>query len=91
MSVKFFAAAIVAASSLVAVSAYADDAAPTVGNCIKMEKQVKAALETNQQSGNYDSAKREMRTGNEYCANGMYKNGLDHYASALKLIGATAG
>jgi hypothetical protein len=88
MSVKFFAAAIIATSSLVAASAYADDATPSVSNCVKMEKQVKAALESSQQSGNYDSAKREMRTGNEYCANGMYKNGLDHYASALKLIGA---
>ncbi len=48
MSVKFFAAAIIAAGSLVAVNAYADDATPNFSNCVKMEKQVKTALDANQ-------------------------------------------
>lgn len=91
MSVKFFAAAVIAASSLVAANAYAEDAAPTFSNCIKMEKQVKSALETNQQASNYDTAKSELRAGRGYCASGLYQSGLDHFASALKLIGAHNG
>jgi hypothetical protein len=91
MSVKFFAAAIIAAGSLVAVNAYADDATPNFSNCVKMEKQVKTALDANQQASNYETAKSEMRAGRGYCASGLYQSGLDHFASALKLIGAHNG
>lgn len=91
MSVKFFAAAIIAAGSFVAANAYAADDAATVSSCVKMEKEVKAALETNQQASNYDSAKSEMRAGRGYCASGLYQSGVDHFASALKLIGAHNG
>jgi hypothetical protein len=91
MSVKFFAAAFVAVSSLVAANAYAEDSAPTLSNCLKLEKAVKSALDTNQQASNYETAKSELRAGREFCTNGLYQAGVQHYASALKLVGANGG
>ena len=92
MSVKFFAAAFIVASSLVSASAfaYAEDA-PSVSSCLKMEKEVKAALDAHQQASNYEDAKSEMRTGRQYCTTGLFQAGLQHYASALKLVGANGG
>jgi hypothetical protein len=55
-----------------------------------MATQTRTALQSNQQSANYEQARKEDGYGRDFCANGMQKEGLQHYAQALKLLGVTA-
>jgi len=64
---------------------------PSLSNCLKMERQVKDAIDANQQSASITQAKAEACAGREFCTTGLYKSGITHYASALKLIGADKG
>jgi hypothetical protein len=68
-------------------SAIAQEA--TGSACNEQSRKVTAALSANQQSAQYQDARHEADSGRDYCRAGFYKVGLDHYASALKLLGQT--
>jgi hypothetical protein len=68
----------------------ADTMTPSSGSCATMATQVKTALEANQSSSNYAAAEKEKDYGRDFCTNSLYKNGLAHYAQALKLLGVSA-
>jgi hypothetical protein len=80
---------LIAAASLclgfVTSSAFA--AEPTEGLCRNMDLQVGTALGSGQ-STNRDEAVRERNSAREYCNHGYYKLGTQHFAQALKLLGA---
>ena len=59
--------------------------------CVEMQEQVKTALDGNAQSPNYHEAVKQQQYGLEFCTNGFYQHGVDHYAEALKLLGAEKG
>jgi hypothetical protein len=76
---------------LAATAAYAQDSsepASTIG-CIHMQKKVSAALDANQQSPNYSTARQQALGAQGFCAQGLYKIGVDGYAKALELLGAS--
>jgi hypothetical protein len=68
-----------------AAGAYAGE--PTEGLCRNMDLQVGTALEANQSTGR-DEAVRERNSARAYCNRGYYKLGTQHFAQALKLLGA---
>jgi hypothetical protein len=70
-----------------AASASAEETA-SLGTCATMQDQVKAALASNSQSPNYETAVKEQRYGVEFCGQGFYRNGVAHYSEALQLLGA---
>lgn len=55
--------------------------------CMHLRKQVMQALDSNQQSPNYDSARAAERAGQEYCQTGVYDQGIKRYSHALQLLG----
>ncbi|HEY5338157.1 MAG TPA: hypothetical protein VIJ85_08145 [Rhizomicrobium sp.] len=72
----------------VAMGASAANAAEaSADTCMSMQSQVKAAVASNQQSPNLAAAMKESGYGRDFCNNAMYKNGISHYAQALKLLG----
>jgi hypothetical protein len=81
--------AAVLGAALASVPASADDA--SLSNCVKMASQVRDALASNAQSASYQAANKEKGYGQDFCANGLYKNGVEHYAEALKLLGVSKG
>ena len=56
--------------------------------CVKLAGEVNQALASNAQSPSYDAAAEEKTYGRDYCATGLYAQGVTHYAQALKLLGA---
>lgn len=68
-----------------ATSASAADATNLA--CIQTAKKVSDALNTNQQSAQYQDARQEANNGRDFCSHGLYKIGLDHYSNALKMLG----
>ena len=84
------AAGVAAALGLGALNASAAQSASLSG-CMDMADQVKTALASNSQSPNYHEAVKEQGYGRQFCASGLYQNGVDHYAQALKLLGAQKG
>ena len=66
-------------------SASAAEAA-NLTSCAEQARQVRTALDANQQSPNLTDAQKEQRYGREFCNGGFYQKGLDHYAQALKLL-----
>jgi hypothetical protein len=88
---KLFATTLVAASvSVFGAGAYASET-PSFSTCLKMARQVSQAIDAHQDSKDIQKAKQQLRAGKGFCANGLYKTGISRYASALKLIGASAG
>ena len=59
--------------------------------CAKLQTEVKDALANNAQSASYEAAVQEKTYGLQFCANGLYKNGVEHYAEALRLLGVSQG
>jgi len=83
--------AFIAAASIFAVGgsvANATDGAQQT--CTSMATQTRDALQGNRQSSNYGQARKESEYGRDFCNNGMPKQGIEHYAQALKLLGITA-
>ncbi|HEY2445392.1 MAG TPA: hypothetical protein VGI20_06610 [Rhizomicrobium sp.] len=72
-----------------ASAATAEDA--SLSSCVKLASQVRDALSSNAQSPSFQAATKEKGYGQDFCANGLYKNGVEHYAEALKLLGASKG
>jgi hypothetical protein len=56
--------------------------------CVKLAGEVNQALASNTRSTGYEAAKKEKGYGRDYCATGLYAQGVTHYAQALKLLGA---
>ena len=69
------------------VSASAEESG-NLSTCVKLAGQVNQALASNTQSPSYDAAAKEKSYGRDYCATGLYPQGVTHYAQALKLLGA---
>ena len=59
-----------------------------LSTCMKLAGEVNQALASNMQSPGYDAATKEKSYGRDYCATGLYPQGVTHYAEALKLLGA---
>jgi hypothetical protein len=56
--------------------------------CFDMSKKTNAALAAGQQSPNYAEARAEASSARDYCTRQMYREGMERYARALKLLGA---
>ena len=85
-TVTITAALIGASVSLASLPAFAE-ATGSLSGCVKMAGEVKQALAGNSQSSDYDQAVKEKNYGRDFCANGLYAHGQEHYAQALKLLG----
>lgn len=82
------AAGVVAVLGMGALNAVAAAQSASLSGCMDMADQVKSALASNSESANYHEAVKEQGYGRQFCASGLYQNGVDHYAQALKLLGA---
>lgn len=84
------AAALCAGVGLFAISATAATAvtAANVSDCLKSAREVRAAIENSQDSAKLSDAKRHQRYGLDYCNHGLYSQGVNHYAAALRILGA---
>jgi hypothetical protein len=74
-------------AAALAVPASAEETG-NLSNCVKLADQVNQALANNSQSPSHDAAAKEKTYGRDFCANGLYKQGVMHYAQALKLLGS---
>ena len=74
-------------STLVAGAASASAQTASVTGCLDMAHQVKAALDANAQSPNYQEAVKEQGYGRDFCTNTFYQSGINHYNHALELLG----
>lgn len=87
---RTFSIAAMALCATVALGAGAANAQPaSPDTCHASDMQVKTALDANQSSANYREAFKERGLGRDFCNNAMYKVGMNHYAQALKLLGAS--
>lgn len=75
-------------SAMLAMGATAANAeTASLATCSQAKTKVSAALESNAQSANHDAAAKESGYGRDFCNNGLYKQGMQHYAQAMKLLG----
>lgn len=81
------AVAICVGATVFAVSTTAASAA-NVNDCVRSGKEVRTALASNQDSPKSQDARKQQRYGLQYCNQGLYRQGLAHYAEALRLLGA---
>jgi hypothetical protein len=61
----------------------------SAASCREAARQVKSALDSNQQSPNYEAALHEKNNGASFCVHEMFADGMTHYNAALKLLGAS--
>jgi len=81
--------AIAVLSSGVAMGSVAAQAAEAnATNCLQMAQQVKTALADNPGSPGYADALKAQVNGRDFCANGLYDQGVSHYTHALAYLGA---
>ena len=81
---KFIHTLVIAASALALAPAAS---AASLNDCNQMSKEVSEAL-TNAPSGNAASqARSEAKSGQLFCATGMYAQGVARYTKALQLLG----
>jgi hypothetical protein len=85
LAIALFATASIIVSATAAAAT--DD---TQHTCSSMATQTRTALQSNHQSANYEQARKEDGYGRDFCDHGMQKEGLQHYAQALKLLGVMA-
>jgi hypothetical protein len=88
LSIAASAAVLCGSLAFGAASANAEETASMSG-CLDMASQVKNALASNEQSSSYRDAVKQQGYGRDFCANGLYKNGVAHYAEALRLLGVS--
>ncbi|HUO97545.1 MAG TPA: hypothetical protein VMU01_02695 [Rhizomicrobium sp.] len=65
----------------------AANAAANFSDCMKLAKQVAAALQTAQPGDATDAAKDQEAAARAYCTSSMYAEGVAHYTKALQLLG----
>ncbi len=73
---------------LVVAASAASAQEPTEAVCHDMDSQVRSALQNPQSSANQEQAVRERNSGRQFCQHGFYRVGTEHFAQALKLLGA---
>ncbi len=56
-------------------------------DCLALQKQVTAALDTAQEGAATDQARAEANTARAFCASQLYAKGVAHYSEALHLLG----
>jgi hypothetical protein len=73
---------------LAGTASYASDAmAPaSVGSCVDLARQVKEAINSNQQSPNLHEAQSLSAAGREFCSNQRYAEGVSRYSKALEIL-----
>jgi hypothetical protein len=73
---------------LIAPASYASDAMATasVGSCVDLARQVKEAINSNQQSPNLHEAQNLSSAAREFCSNRRYAEGVSRYSKALELL-----
>jgi hypothetical protein len=73
---------------LAATASYATDvgAPASVGSCVDLARQVKDAMNSNQQSPNLHEAQNLSSAAREYCSNRRYAEGVSRYSKALELL-----
>jgi hypothetical protein len=82
--------AIAVLSSGIAFGSVAAQAADAdVSNCLQMAQQVKSALADNTQSPGYTDARKAQVNGRDFCAQGLYAQGVSYYSQALTLLSAS--
>lgn len=86
---NWLAIAVLSSGVAMGSAAQASDASAT--NCLQMAQQVKTALADNQQSPGYADALKAQINGRDFCANGLYDQGVTHYAHALAYLGVSKG
>jgi hypothetical protein len=59
----------------------------TASSCRDLDVQVQSALQGSR-AADRNQALREQSTARQFCSHGFYKNGAQHFAQALKLLGA---
>lgn len=77
-------AALLSGTALAATTADANNL-----SCMRTAKEVRAALDNNKNSPNYQPAMVKRNQGLVACNSGFYKLGMAHYTAALKLLGST--
>ena len=79
--------AAVGLSAMLAMGATAANAeGASQSTCAQAQQKVATALAADT-SANHDQATKESRYGRDFCLNGLYKKGMEHYAEAMKLLG----
>lgn len=68
-----------------ASSANAEEASQ--GACAQAQSKISHALSSDADSAGHDAATKESHYGRDFCNNGLYKQGMEHYARAMKLLG----
>lgn len=76
---------LIAAMAFGAAAANAEPA--SLSTCTKAQSEVSAALSKDTGSVNNDQALKESHYGRDFCNTGLYKQGMVHYAEAMKLLG----
>ena len=61
----------------------------SLSGCAKLSDEVKQALASNTHSAAYEQAMKEKDYGRDFCNNGLYGHGEEHYNEALRLLGET--
>jgi len=79
-------AAIGMSAMLVMGATAANAEAATQATCAQAQQKVSAALASDS-SANHDQAMKESHYGRDFCLNGLYGKGMQHYAEAMKLLG----
>lgn len=86
LTLTMSAAALCASAALVSLPAGAEETA-SLSSCTKLADEVNQALAANPQSANHEAAVQQKLYGRDFCANGFYDHGVEHYEQALKLLG----
>jgi len=73
-------------SAMLAMGATANAEAASQATCTAAQQKVATALAADT-STNHDQAAKESHLGRDFCLNGLYGRGMDHYAAAMKLLG----
>jgi len=61
-------------------------ASATVSGCVDLARQVKEAINSNQQSPNLHEAQTLSAAGREFCSNQRYSEGVSRYNKALEIL-----
>jgi len=81
---NLYLAAIGMSAMLAATAANAETASQAT--CTQAQLKVATALASDT-SANHDLAAKESHYGRDFCLNGLYGQGMQHYAAAMKLLG----
>jgi hypothetical protein len=85
MKLAHWTAVLTLAALAVAPAANAADA--RLADCTSMAKQVAAALESAQPGQPVDAARVQANAGHNFCAMGLYPQGVAQYSKALQVLG----